>query len=342
MQSNEVKTTASAGRASISSPLLPQTICDTTGFSIPIEETESPVFLLSFVGNRLSVTLVDAVNCGIINMCAHALFVAAAPDQYTASFHVSPLVAAAGIFATFLLGNALAAISTLIIWLDDDDDEFLSPLIDFWTPPDESKIPKWVRWTYPVMFVYISAAGSALLSLPMGSLHYPSVKIGAVAGILDLVLLFAKELSADKMTGTGRVLCLCLEAIKSAVIVLCGHAFFALASPVLHWESANLASTLPSAPLVGALGGAILFCLLASAQRGSVLDSAGPDTRGIISCLSVPFAALVGVAISLVGAGIIGPFAEIPVLDWQQAACVGAVGGGLMQLMGIRLDVGLN
>ncbi|KAJ7654054.1 hypothetical protein DFH06DRAFT_521156 [Mycena polygramma] len=341
-QSLDVKTTGSAGRASSSSPLLPQTIPsrDRAGPSVPTEETEDPVSLLSFVTTRLSVTLVDAVNSGIINMCAHALFVAAAPDKYTPSFHLSPLVAAAGIFATFLFGNALASVLTLIMWLVDDD-EFLFPLIEFWTPPDESEIPAWIRWALPFIYVCVNGAGAALLSLPMGSLHYPSIKIGVVAGILNLVLIFAKELSADKTIGTGRVVRLCVEAIKSAAIVLSGHAFLAIASPILYRESVNFASTLPAAPLVGALGGAILFCLLDSAQRVSVLDIARPDARRIIPCLIVPFGALVGVAISLVGVGILGLFAELSLLDWQHAACVGAVGGGLMKLMGIRLDVGL-
>ncbi|KAJ7754349.1 hypothetical protein DFH07DRAFT_773749 [Mycena maculata] len=272
------------------------------------------------------------VHSGAINMCGHAIVMVALPVQYSPSFPVSPLVAAIGalvVASIIILGYFCSAM------LDEEDSAF-----DLCYP----EIPR-TTTLYGLHLVVDriveNFVGAYLLSLWIPGLHYHYIKLGIVGCILQNLFAYL----AENFSQHGFFTRFGLEMSKSALVVFCGHCAFTIVAPLILVDPADYGASLAFSPLVGALGGVLLFCTIRFAASIGFKNDHQETSESLTSIsisllIEVTTAAALGVVVAVVGVSILTlSRCGFNVLDLKNAACVGATGGAIMGFIGIRLVV---
>jgi hypothetical protein len=199
------------------------------------------------------------------NMTGNAILCAAFPDKYSSSHPISPLVGAVGalLLPSLVVAIFLLPVTLLVCFCDLYDEELqgLAKVLRHESAFGGSQL-KAYAWLF-FNFLFHNMLGITLLSFSLKDVRY-DVSRELVSGTLR-VLFAAAAMGHHSVWlsnfGVLRFLAhLGLRALISGLSILSGHTSLVISAPLIYMTPSANASSLPSALLVGVIGGGILFC----------------------------------------------------------------------------------
>ncbi|KAJ7153873.1 hypothetical protein C8R43DRAFT_1186682 [Mycena crocata] len=274
-------------------------------------------------------------------ICAHSFFAVLAPDDFAASL---PVAIGIGVWGTIMAFICYLPCTMVALYycecfdslFPETEDMFALVVSPMWRPMPN---PTWSGMTlvYYIFGTMVVLLGSLLVEsdvLGWKQAFLIGVMGGGIYGCIMLTITMQIPPVSDIF-----IVRLGVQALKSALIILCGHGVLAAVAPL------DYTPTIRSSPAVGLCGGAAIFIICngfhehgfakayakSQADKDYNCDEETKETRRLGP-------ALLGVLTGVIG---VLPFkaAGVETLSYAHAVCVGAVGGALMGYIGLVIKV---